>query len=79
MKKLVLFFIKVYQYSVSPFLPKACRYFPSCSEFAIQCFENENFLKASFLVSKRILTCNPFFIGGVDLPPGRRHKNHNFN
>ncbi len=46
-----------------------CRYFPSCSNYALECYKKFNFVKASFLVTKRLLKCNPFSKGGYDPVP----------
>ncbi len=69
MKLFFIFIIRVYQKFISPVLPKSCRFYPSCSEYAVQCFERFNIFYALFLVTKRIFKCNPFFEGGVDPVP----------
>lgn len=56
--------IKFYQKYISPrFLP-TCKFYPTCSNYARQAYEKYNFFKATFLVIKRILRCNPFSKGG---------------
>ena len=60
--------IRVYQYFISPIIPAKCRYYPSCSEYAIIEFEKENFFVAFLKTLKRILTCNQLFEGGIDYP-----------
>src|SRR5690606_3865922 len=67
MKKLVIKLIKAYQKNY-PYRGK-CRYSPTCSAYALACFEKFNFFKASFLSIKRILKCNPLFKGGHDPVP----------
>ena len=49
-------------------LPK-CRYYPSCSNYAKECYQKFNFVKSSFLTAKRLLKCNPLFKGGYDPVP----------
>jgi len=49
--------------------PACCRYYPSCSEYALIVLKENYLPKALFLIAKRILRCNPFFEGGIDLPP----------
>ncbi len=67
--KLIIFFIRIYQISLSKFLGQNCRFYPSCSRYALECYIRFNFLKATWLMSKRILKCNPFCDGGFDPVP----------
>lgn len=69
MKKLFIVIIQIYQKFISPLLPRSCRFYPSCSEYAVQCFECHGIFYALFLITKRILKCNPFFEGGLDPVP----------
>ncbi len=66
-KNIYLAPIKGYQY-ISRMLPASCRYYPSCSEYASWQFEFNLPYKALYATSKRILSCNPFFVGGIDYP-----------
>ena len=53
-----------------------CRFFPSCSTYAIEAFEKKGFLKGFFLSAKRILRCNPWGGYGMDsVPENKRHIN----
>ena len=61
--------IKGYRYWISPFLPKSCRFHPSCSEYALESYQKLGFCKATYLSFFRILKCNPFNHGGVDAVP----------
>ena len=63
---IVVAFIKTYRYLISPFLPQTCRFHPSCSEYALEAYENFGFWRGSYLSAKRILKCNPFHSGGFD-------------
>jgi len=65
-KFLVLFLIKIYQYLLSPILPNRCRFYPSCSAYAVEAFQTFNIFKASYLVCWRIMRCQPFSDGGYD-------------
>lgn len=56
--------------------PSSCRYYPTCSEYALEAFQKLGFFKAFYLTSKRILTCNPFFPGGYDPVPGEHKHIH---
>lgn len=64
-------FIKGYQLLLSPLLPPACRYLPTCSQYAIDALEGHGFLRGSWLAIKRIGRCHPFHVGGFDPVPER--------
>jgi putative membrane protein insertion efficiency factor len=66
MKYLVLDLLGVYKAMVSPFLPPACRFEPTCSEYAKQAVEKYGAVKGTWLGVKRILRCQPFCKGGHD-------------
>lgn len=68
MKTLSKGLLKFYQKFLSPLKPKVCRYYPSCSEYALWHFENSSFLKALSASTVRILRCNQLFKGGIDYP-----------
>lgn len=57
---LPLISIYFYKYTLSYFLGGRCRFYPSCSEYAIECFEKFNFIKSSQLVLLRLIKCHPF-------------------
>lgn len=59
-------FIKGYRYWLSPLLPASCRFYPSCSAYALESYQRFGFWKGSYLSLWRILKCNPFHPGGVD-------------
>jgi hypothetical protein len=58
--------IKVYKYAVSPILPSSCRFYPSCSEYAIDALKKYGLLRGSWLTLKRIARCHPLSAGGHD-------------
>jgi hypothetical protein len=68
--------IRVYQVVISPLLPPACRFAPTCSEYARQAFADHGFARGLRLTARRLLRCHPFHPGGYDPPPiasvGRR-------
>ncbi len=66
MKFLVLDLLGVYKAMVSPFLPPACRFEPSCSEYTHDAVEKYGALRGSWMGLKRILRCQPFCKGGHD-------------
>jgi len=69
MKKLLLIFIKFYQFFISPFTGHNCRYYPTCSAYAVEAIQRYGSLKGVFLTAKRILRCHPFHAGGFDPVP----------
>jgi len=66
MEKLLLFLIRGYQTILSPLLPQACRFTPTCSHYAIEAIKQHGSLKGSLLAGYRILRCQPFCRGGYD-------------
>jgi len=66
MKFLVLDLLGVYKAIVSPFLPPACRFEPTCSEYARQAVEKYGAIRGTWMGVKRILRCQPFCKGGHD-------------
>jgi putative membrane protein insertion efficiency factor len=66
MKGLVLSLLRLYKARISPQLPPACRYTPTCSEYAIEAIERRGVLVGGVLAIKRVLSCNPFSRGGYD-------------
>jgi len=68
MKTILRLFIRFYQLGISPFLGSRCRFYPSCSEYALQAIEKYGVFKGCFRSLKRIVKCGPWHKGGVDLP-----------
>lgn len=66
MKFLVLDLLGIYKVMVSSFLPPACRFEPTCSDYARQAVEKYGAVKGTWLGLKRILRCQPFCKGGHD-------------
>src|SRR5690606_8587683 len=69
MRRLLLLLIRGYQYLISPLMAPHCRYYPSCSAFAIQAVERYGALRGSALAIRRLLRCNPWSAGGFDPVP----------
>jgi putative membrane protein insertion efficiency factor len=65
-KLLVLAPIRFYRRLISPALPPRCKYYPSCSEYAVQAVESYGILRGTVLAAWRLLRCNPFSHGGYD-------------
>jgi len=64
--------IRAYQYALSPMLGQRCKYYPSCSNYAIEALRVHGVLRGAGLAAWRVLRCNPFSDGGVDPVPPRR-------
>lgn len=71
MKKASLLALRWYKRAVSPMLPPACRYTPTCSEYALEAIERHGLLAGAFLGVRRVLSCHPFARGGYDPVPER--------
>lgn len=68
----LVWLVQLYQRTISPLLGPVCRYYPSCSAYAVTALERYGPLRGSWLVALRLLRCNPFARGGVDHVPPRR-------
>jgi putative membrane protein insertion efficiency factor len=68
-RKAILSVIWFYKKAVSPYLPGSCRYYPTCSSYAMEAVRKYGALKGSYLAFKRILRCHPFHQGGYDPVP----------
>ncbi|MBP3401338.1 MAG: membrane protein insertion efficiency factor YidD [Selenomonadales bacterium] len=66
MKRVLLFLIHFYRRFISPLKPPTCRFYPTCSLYAVQAIEKYGAFKGSYLAVKRILKCHPFHKGGYD-------------
>ena len=74
MKNLFIKLIKFYQKNISVHKPRRCRFFPTCSEYAIDALNEFGAFFGIFLLIFRLLRCNPFFKGGYDPVPKNRHR-----
>jgi putative membrane protein insertion efficiency factor len=68
--------LRLYQYTFRPMLGMRCRYYPSCSDYAIQAYQSLGPLAATYLTGKRLLCCHPWCAGGHDPvpPPSPRYR-----
>jgi putative membrane protein insertion efficiency factor len=64
--------IRFYQLFISPLLGPSCKYYPTCSQYALEAFRQHNFFYASWLTVWRVLRCNPFSKGGYDPVPSKK-------
>ena len=69
LKKLAVTLIKLYQKIISPLLGANCRFYPTCSQYALEAINKYGFIKGSWLAVRRILRCHPFHPGGYDPVP----------
>ena len=80
MKKILVKLVRFYQKYLSPLKRRpTCRFYPTCSCYAIEAIETHGAFKGTFLSAKRILRCNPLFKGGVDLVPPKTEKKNKRN
>ena len=66
MKTLMIVCIRFYQLFISPLFPPTCRFYPTCSQYAIEAIRKKGALKGGWLAVKRIAKCHPFHPGGYD-------------
>lgn len=73
-RKLIISLIVFYQKYISPIKPKTCRFYPTCSSYSKEAFEEFGVIKGLYLTIIRIVKCNPFHPGGFD--PVIKNKNN---
>ncbi len=73
---LLIVLVRAYQLLLSPFLGQTCRYYPSCSAYAVQALQTHGPLKGTWLAGRRLLRCHPWSPGGVDHVPGVPGRDH---
>lgn len=66
---LLVALVRLYQLVVSPHLPPSCRFFPSCSHYALLALERHGAIRGTWLILKRLLRCQPFGTAGYDPVP----------
>jgi uncharacterized protein len=64
--------IKGYRYGIRPMLGQRCRFFPSCSEYALEAIATHGAAKGAYLSGKRLLKCQPWHDGGLDPVPEKK-------
>lgn len=73
MKKIMISVIKFYRKHISPHFPPTCKYYPTCSSYALEAIEVHGAFKGGALALFRLLRCNPLFKGGYDPVPPKKH------
>ncbi|GAA4425540.1 hypothetical protein GCM10023169_23260 [Georgenia halophila] len=68
---ILIILVRAYQEIVSPWLAPTCRYYPSCSAYAVAALRRHGMFKGAVLAAWRLLRCNPWSLGGVDHVPPR--------
>ena len=68
MRRLVARGLELYKRRLSPFLPPSCRFVPTCSEYARLAVLEHGVLRGGVMTCGRLLRCQPFHPGGIDLP-----------
>ena len=74
-KVVVLRLLRAYKWAISPMFPPACRYVPTCSEYAMEAVERFGALRGGLMAVWRLLRCHPFAHGGYD-PVVKHRLNH---
>ncbi|ASU81739.1 membrane protein insertion efficiency factor YidD [Nocardiopsis gilva YIM 90087] len=78
--RLLILPIRVYQRFISPLFPPTCRFYPSCSAYAVEALREHGAARGTWLTVRRIGRCHPFHPGGLDpVPPGRSARGRNVN
>ena len=80
MRFVARFLIRLYQWTLSPWLGGACRFYPTCSNYALEAIELHGVWRGGWLTLRRLSRCHPFHPGGFDPPPcavhGHSHGHH---
>lgn len=71
-KRFLLWCIRGYQRHISPLSPPSCRYYPTCSAYALEAVQRYGACKGGLMALWRILRCNPLFPGGYDPVPEKK-------
>lgn len=73
MKYLLLAVLKAYRFAISPLYGEVCRYYPSCSAYAVEAVQVHGAVRGTWLVLRRLGRCHPWAAGGLDPVPPHRH------
>ena len=71
MKAALVALLRLYRFAISPMYGQVCRYYPTCSAYALEAVEQHGALKGAWLSARRVLRCHPWASGGVDHVPAK--------
>lgn len=74
LQELLAAVVRAYRYAVSPLLPAACRFYPSCSAYALESLQMHGPWRGSWLSACRVCRCGPWHPGGVDPVPAQKEQ-----
>ncbi|MEG0874960.1 MAG: membrane protein insertion efficiency factor YidD [Clostridiales bacterium] len=66
MRTILIYLLKFYQKFISPMHPPCCKYYPTCSQYALEAIRKHGAIKGTAMAVWRVLRCNPFSKGGYD-------------
>ena len=69
MRHVLILLVRVYQWTLRPFIGAHCRFEPSCSAYAVEALQHHGALRGAGLSARRVLRCNPWNEGGMDPVP----------
>ena len=72
-RNILVFILKMYRRVISPIYGQVCRFFPSCSAYALEAVTVHGAVKGSWFAARRVLRCHPWSAGGVDPVPSPAH------
>ena len=75
-QRLLVLLVRGYQRFISPMTPPTCRFYPSCSSYAVTAIERHGVFRGGAMAAWRLLRCNPWNLGGVDDVPPVGHRRH---
>jgi putative membrane protein insertion efficiency factor len=71
-RQLLIWFLRGYRFAISPLYGEVCRYYPSCSAYALEAVTLHGALRGSWLAARRLARCHPWAEGGLDPVPAPR-------
>lgn len=76
-RNIVVAVLRAYRFVISPFYGNVCRYYPSCSAYAVGAVQQHGVVVGGFLAARRVARCHPWAEGGIDdVPPSHSHRFH---
>jgi uncharacterized protein len=73
-RNIVVLLLRAYRFVISPLYGDVCRYYPSCSAYALEATQEHGVLRGSWLAARRLARCHPWAEGGIDDVPLRPHS-----